>query len=588
MAILPVIVRELRMQSRQPFTYWLRTIGAISVFAAVAFALWRMNEAQNARMNMLQAIQSRYVGFSSLATPPTPNEIQTFGTTLFGKLNLCIFAGIWLLVPLATADAISRERRDGTLPLLYLTELRSLGIVLGKTFVHGLRSASLFLTMAPWLMLPLVFGGIGLRDIALAFMLNAASLLLAQSAGLLASTFPRDRLKAAILAEFFALILLLALLQAHGTILSGAAAAGPLSGAGQGLTGRWNYNIRLLWDILTSGWGDSGILSRTLSQIEYATDCELHVNYYGGWFGGYGLSQEQTNWQLLWATLSPAGQTYWIRGVAGLLFVALLILIAAIWAATRRVERSWRDAVVTPTASDLTKALFSPRFGVQTLRRRLSRSLDANPIGWLHLYSTSARMVKWGWCIFIVLIEVVISSNSSDLYAVQLWLGVVLLLGLTFSATGSFREELQNGAFELLLVTPLRERQIIIGRVRGLWRQFLPAMAVYGAATIYLASGWKTEDYASEAWTAFARTMIAFCTLPFIGLYFSVQRWNFVVSWLAACIFGLGPLAAGMIGRLEGPKLAVAPIMFAAFFGGLLANRLRRRRFLTTEVVGAL
>src|SRR5215471_1141101 len=142
MSVLPVIVRELRMQARQPLTYWLRTIGAVSVFAAVALGLWRLTMGN-----------SQWPGGPAV---PVQNEFQTFGTTVFGKMNLFIFLGIWLLVPIATADAISRERREGTLPLLYLTELRSLGIVLGKTFVHSLRSSSVFLTMAPWLMLPLV------------------------------------------------------------------------------------------------------------------------------------------------------------------------------------------------------------------------------------------------------------------------------------------------------------------------------------------------------------------------------------------------------------------------------------------------
>src|SRR5206468_10795696 len=127
--------------------------------------------------------------------------------------------------------------------------------------------------------------------------------------------------------------------------------------------------------------------------------------------------------------------------------------------------------------------------------------------------SPSARMVKWAWCFFIIIVEIIFSANPSDLYAAQAGLGLVLLLGLTFSATGSFREELETGAFELLLVTPLRERQIIAGRVRGLWQQFLPAMLVYGAGSIYLVSGWHDQSLVREAWLWLAKIMIGFCTL---------------------------------------------------------------------------
>src|SRR5262249_9123536 len=143
---------------------------------------------------------------------PRPGRFQTFGTTLFSKMNLFIFSAIWVFVPLASADALSREKREDTLPILFLTELRSIGIGIGKCFVHILRTASLFVTMTPWLMLPLIFGGVDLRDLAMALLLNFTALLLAQAAGLLASTIPRDWMKSVILAELFALCLLLVML----------------------------------------------------------------------------------------------------------------------------------------------------------------------------------------------------------------------------------------------------------------------------------------------------------------------------------------------------------------------------------------
>src|SRR5207302_550579 len=161
-----------------------------------------------------------------------------------------------------------------------------------------------------------------------------------------------------------------------------------------------------------------------------------------------------------------------------------------------------------------------------------------NPIGWLQHYSPSARMVKWGWCLFIIIVEIFLSGNEADLYIAQSWLSLILLLGLTFSASGSFRRELETGAFELWLVTPLRERQIIAGRVRGLWRQFLPSILLFGGGSIYLATGWSGTSHAREAWQTLGRTMAGFCTLPLIGLYFSVRRWNFFAAWLAACLVG--------------------------------------------------
>jgi ABC-type transport system involved in cytochrome c biogenesis permease component len=176
-------------------------------------------------------------------------------------------------------------------------------------------------------------------------------------------------------------------------------------------------------------------------------------------------------------------------------------------------------------------------------------------------------------------VEIIFSANSEDLYAAQAGLGLVLLLGLTFSATGSFRDELETGAFELLLVTPLRERQIIIGRLRGLWRQFLPAMLVYGAGSIYLASGWRDRELARDAWLALAQTMTGFCALPLIGLYFSVQRWNFFAAWLVACVIGLLPAALGRAFGASVASLILWQIGVALAAAFLLERRLRNREF---------
>ena len=59
------------------------------------------------------------------------------GGALFGSLHSALFLAIWVLVPLLTADCISRERREGTLGLLFLTRLRAGGIVVAKGLVQG-------------------------------------------------------------------------------------------------------------------------------------------------------------------------------------------------------------------------------------------------------------------------------------------------------------------------------------------------------------------------------------------------------------------------------------------------------------------
>jgi len=586
MSILPVIMREMRAQARQPLTHWLRMVGGISVVGAIAAAFWAVRETHGQQIPGQWVYWSRVTGASVFAGPAT-NQFQSFGTTLFSKMNLFIFTAIWLFVPLASADALSRERREGTLPLLYLTELHSLGIVVGKCFVHMLRATSLFLTMAPWLMLPLVFGGVELRDLAMALLLDFTALLLAQAAGLLASTFPRDWLKSVILAEVFALCLLLTMLNAHGRVLTRAVNAGVPAGFNPKSPTFWGSSFAMTFGHFFSGGAfPGGIIARTGRLIEYTTNGSFWHTYPGQWY--YGRPTTKTDWQEFWTTLTAPGIRAWFRGVEGMLLGAWAVLLAAICVGALRIESSWRDSPTDPAVAELRREYSTPLFQVDYLNRSLSRALTSNPIGWLQQYSTSARMVKWGWCLAIIVVEIIFTSNSNDLYDAQAGLGLLLLLGLTFSATGSFREELETGAFELLLVTPLRERQIIIGRLRGLWQQFLPAMLVYGAGSIYLTSGWHDQSLAREAWLRLAKIFFGFCTLPMIGLYFSVLRWNFFGAWLAACVIGIVPAWLGPAFGLTKGSIVALQIGMAFTAVLLLERRLKNRSFMQarTQVAG--
>ena len=113
MIVRPVIERELRETARQWFTYSLRILGTAAAVAVCAMATLRSGVSQSA------------------------------GAKVFGYLHFTLFCAIWILVPLLTADCLSRERREGTLPLLFLTPLKPSGIILAKGMAHGLRAFSL-------------------------------------------------------------------------------------------------------------------------------------------------------------------------------------------------------------------------------------------------------------------------------------------------------------------------------------------------------------------------------------------------------------------------------------------------------------
>ena len=184
----------------------------------------------------------------------------------------------------------------------------------------------------------------------------------------------------------------------------------------------------------------------------------------------------------------------------------------------------------------------------------------------------------------------------------------MLLLGLSlaFSAAGSFQRERQNGALELILVTPLSVGQIIWGRLCGLWGQFLPALAVMGTIWMFLCSQGGMFDFWPHYYgldvylnyAFFTFLLASFAAIPVVGLYFSLQRRHFLAAWLltlALCLalpWGVIVTAgwysnflnqnnAGAEWRL-GETLAWASffqVLWALRAGWLLYQNLRRREF---------
>jgi ABC-type transport system involved in multi-copper enzyme maturation permease subunit len=172
MTVLPLVARELQAEAHRSFTYWSRVVAGGLVAATFA------------------------VG--SLQLPVGPSQ---FGPFLFHSLNTAVSVAIYLLVPVLTADCISREKREGTLGLLFLTPLRPGDILAGKALIHGLRALTILLAALPLLGLPLMLGGVRWQWAVYASMSHLSSLLLAVAAGLIASVRNSEWIRALIAAE---------------------------------------------------------------------------------------------------------------------------------------------------------------------------------------------------------------------------------------------------------------------------------------------------------------------------------------------------------------------------------------------------
>lgn len=164
MSFLPVAQRELRVASRRRSTFHARVLAAGLASFAAAFLL----------------LVFRTVG-------PGINPPQAvYGTLAVGSLLLALLSGVFL-----TADALSRERRDGTLGLLFLTETGPGDVILGKLLALGLNALGALLAIAPVLGIAWILGGLTAGQLlrTVATILNA--LFFSLSAGLAISAGER-------------------------------------------------------------------------------------------------------------------------------------------------------------------------------------------------------------------------------------------------------------------------------------------------------------------------------------------------------------------------------------------------------------
>jgi hypothetical protein len=165
MHLLPLLNRELCVAARKPLTRWLKVgVGGGAMGAAVwAILVWGSS--------------SRFSGF-----------------TLFYVIAAAGYVGAVLTGLLRGVDAISLERRDDTLPLLFLTDLSVWDVLLGK--LAGIVSVPLLTlcSIFPALVIcELVGGGITSAELWRTMIGIVLTLLYSASATLFISTLARER-----------------------------------------------------------------------------------------------------------------------------------------------------------------------------------------------------------------------------------------------------------------------------------------------------------------------------------------------------------------------------------------------------------
>ncbi|MBX3731726.1 MAG: ABC transporter permease [Verrucomicrobiae bacterium] len=418
MTPLPVVARELRVASRRPWTYWGRALAggvALMVFAWIA-----------AVAQFAGAARSGVVLFFALASP---------------AFVFAFCAGL-----LYTADSVSSEKREGTLGLLFLTDLRGHDVTLGKLAGTSLGAVYGLLSMLPFLAITLLLGGVTGADYLRMALVLLTTLFTSLSTGLLASVLSLDSRRSVLVAFLFML----------GVFL---------------------------------------FFPTTVASVEWAQK-------------RFGAEPEAaTLWSLtpLKAFAVCAGRqftaevpAYWTSvGFTGL--AGLMALGVANW----RLPRAWQHSGDPPGRR-------SPGGWLKRLRFRTPDAfaqfrepiLSRNAVTWLTARHWLRPWLPWLFLAGVAAVWTWLAGwwdpewwSVEALFAGSVGIHVTFKIWMANEAPRQFLDDRQSGALELLLATPLSPREIVGGQLMALRRQFFgPVLCLLAADVLGLIAALK--DYA--------------------------------------------------------------------------------------------
>ena len=117
----------------------------------------------------------------------------TSGRWTFVSLMTCLTVLGLAVVPLGAFNALRSERLEQTLELITLTALSPRRVVIGKLLAQGVKLATLFAAVAPFIAMSFLLGGVDFVTILIALLVLFIWSLWASAAGLFLSTLLKSR-----------------------------------------------------------------------------------------------------------------------------------------------------------------------------------------------------------------------------------------------------------------------------------------------------------------------------------------------------------------------------------------------------------
>ena len=447
MTFLPIVERELRAAARRKTTYRIRS--------------WT-------------AILAIMVSFFSLAFLWLSGGRGNLGNPLFTNLaryafGLCLLSGVFL-----TADCLSEEKRDGTLGLLFLTDLQGYDVVLGKFMAMLVSALYGLLALLPIMAIPLLLGGVTGGEFWRKALALINALFVSLAAGIWISALAREAQRAMVRALGLILLLVVAL---------------PAVAAISSLP-------RVPRSLSVLGW-----LS-PFYPFSYAS-AAMYFNHAAQYWASLLMSQ-----------------------ALGLVFLLL---------ASRALPHRWQEGTLVARAEPwLERWLRRGRGAPETRSMARRELLPINPILWLA--SSEPGFGRLAWVIVViwaglVILVTIFSPRETGTFLLS-WYGMRpfgFLLKALFAvqACRFFAEARRNGALEMLLSTPLTHRDMIRGQSIAIRRTFLwPFVTFVGLlflpVMVHVISGLRSLNFEQLMTGGFGFFMSAISAVRAIADFFAL------------------------------------------------------------------
>jgi ABC-type transport system involved in multi-copper enzyme maturation permease subunit len=489
MVFLPVVERELRVAARGRTTYRVR-FWAVLVMLGVF--VWFLN-------------------FSGMDPDDSWFGEEVMRDLLIPAFVLSLFIGV-----IATADCVSSEKREGTLGLLFLTDLKGYDVICGKLAANSVNAIYGLVAILPVLGLPVMLGGVTFAQFVKLAVALFTTMIFSLSVGIFVSTYSRNDRKA----MFFTVLILLA--------------------------------ITVLPILLTDIYGEA---------ISISGD-DLWRTYM--FSPGYGLIQTMDTVPF-WTFPEFS---YWLSMLWQWLLAAALIARSC-----DHIPHSWEESAAKKKPR-LARLKLAARAKARSAKGRAW--LERNPFLWLAMQDEEASprhvwlFVLAIWAIWVIAVLNFGMINMGDARMVTvtiLTLHTPLLIWIAAQASRRFSEDRSNNTFETLLSTPLSARQIIRGQWLALLRQFAAPIAVVLVWELLMeinGDAWQ-RDQLRSCWPRTLLLAPDAAALAWAGMWLGLKCKSRIRAILGSLILVLfvpwlvRTVITGVMGRLSDMSFSMGP-----------------------------